>query len=217
MAWNFADGTRFFLGTEFGDAVDITGATNAAPTVLSATNMFVDGDEILVMSGWEDLTNTVYKPSEFTSDSITLGGTIPIDTTDENFYPPGGGAGTAQNVIQWVEIGQTLTVSSSGGDPKFVTIDPLAQRNSIQVPVGFNAQTLTFQIGYDPSLPGYQALVAASRTLQRRAFKFVMAGGQVGYGYGYVAANEMPNLTKGQVNQISASVSLLGKFVGYQS
>lgn len=216
MAYSFADGSRFFIGTELGAAVNVTAITNASPAVLTATNTFTAGDEILVQSGWDDLTDTVYRPSAFSGNSITLGGPLPIDTTDTNFFPPGSGIGTAQKVKTWVEIGQVLNINSSGGDPKFVTIEPLARRNAIQVPVGFNPQSLTLDVGYDPTLPGYQSLVAAARTLQKRPFKFILAGGQTGYGYGYISVSEMPKLQKGQANQVSASIALLGKFVGYQ-
>ncbi|MDR0275931.1 MAG: phage tail protein [Burkholderiaceae bacterium] len=216
MSYSFSDGSRFFLGKTLGAVKNITDATNASPVVLTVDNNFSPGDEVLVTSGWDDLTDTVYVPSEVTFNSLTLGGVIPIDTTDVNFFPPGSGMGTVQKVESWVEIGQTLGINSSGGDPKFVNIDPLARRNAIQVPVGFNAHSLTIDIGYDPTLQGYQELVAAARALQRRAFKFVLTGGQTGYGFGYVAVNEMPKLQKGQPNQVSATISLLGKFVGYQ-
>lgn len=216
MAYSFADGSRFLLGTVLGSPVNINAASNASPTVLTATNSFTNGDEILVQSGWDDLTDSVYKPSAFSGSSITLGGANPIDTTDTNFYPPGSGIGTAQKVTTWVEIGQVLNINSSGGDPRFVNIEPLARRNSIQVPVGFNPQSIQLDIGYDPTLLGYQALVAAARTLQKRPFKFVLSGGQTGYGYGYVSVSEMPKLAKGSPNTVSASIALLGKFVGYQ-
>ena len=217
MAYSFADGSRFLLGTALGSAVNITAASNASPAVLTtATNTFTAGDEILINSGWDDLTDSVFKPSALTSTSLTLGGSTPIDTTDVNFYPAGSGAGTAQKVTTWVEIGQVLNINSSGGDPRFVNIEPLARRNAIQVPVGFNPQSIQLDIGYDPTLAGYQALVAAARTLQKRAFKFVLAGGQTGYGYGYIAVSEMPRLAKGSPNMVSASIALLGKFVGYQ-
>ena len=216
MSYSFADGSRFFLGSALGPAVNVTAASNASPAVLKAINTFTAGDEILVSSGWDDLTDSVYKPSALSGNSITLGGTVPIDTTNTNFYPPGSGLGTAQKVMTWVEIGQVLNITSSGGDPKFVNIEPLARRNAIQVPVGFNAQSIQLEIGYDPTLPGYQALVQAARTLDKRPFKFLLSGGQTGYGYGYIAVNEMPKLQKGQANSVSASIALLGKFMGYQ-
>lgn len=217
MAYSFSDGSRFFLGTVFGTAVNVSAISNASPAVITtATNSFILGDELLLQSGWEDLTDSVYKPSAVNSTTLTLGGTTPIDTSDTNVFPSGSSAGSVQKVTTWVEIGQVLNVNSSGGDPRFVNIEPLARRNAIQVPVGFNPQSLQLDIGYDPTLQGYQALIVASRTLAKRAFKFVLAGGQTGYGYGYVSVSEMPRLQKGQPNQVSASIALLGKFIGYQ-
>lgn len=217
MAYSFADGSKFFLGTTFGPAVNVTAVSNSTPAVLTATNTFTAGDELLFISGWDDLTENVYKPSAFTGSSITLGGSVPIDTSDTNWYPPGTGTGTVQKVTAWTEIPQVLSISTSGGDPKFVNIEPLARRNAIQVPVGFNASSLQIDLGYDPTLSGYQALAAAARGLKKQAFKFVLAGGQTGYGYGYVALSEMPKLQKGQANTVTASISMLGRIVGYQN
>lgn len=217
MAYSFADGARFYLGTTLAAAINVTAISNASPAVITtATNSYTLGDEILLASGWEDMTDSVYKPSAVTTTSLTLGGSTPIDTTDTNFYPSGSSGGSVQKISTWTEIGQVLNINSSGGDPKFVNIEPLARRNAIQVPVGFNPQSMTLDIGYDPTLPGYQALVAAARTLSKRPFKFVLAGGQTGYGYGYVSVSEMPRLQKGQANQVTASIALLGKFIGYQ-
>ena len=215
MAYTFAEGTRFFLGTEFGTATPVTALTNADPAKASAAgHTLVNGDEVLLTSGWEDVGDTIWKAAAVAAGTFDVSG---LDTTNTTFYPTGTGSGSVRKVTTWQEIGQILTVSSSGGDPRFVTISPLARRNDIQVPVGFNAQTITMGIGYDPNLPGYQALLKASRTLEKRGFKFVMSGGQTGYGYGYVAVSEMPAFNRDQPNTVQASIALLGKFVGYAS
>lgn len=215
MAYTFAEGTKFFLGTTFGTATPVTAISNSDPAkATAAAHTLVNGDEILLSSGWEDAGDTIWKATGVASGTFDVAG---FDSSNTTFYPPGTGVGSVQKVAAWQEIGQILTVSSTGGDPRFVTISPLARRNDIQVPVGFNAQTITLSIGYDPTLPGYQALLKASRTLEKRGFKFVMSGGQTGYGYGYVAVSEMPAFNRDQPNTVQASIALLGKFVGYAS
>lgn len=217
MSYSFADGARFYLGTTLASPINVTGISNGTPAeITTATSSYTLNDEVLLISGWEDLTDSVFKPSAVTTTKLTLGGSVPIDTTDTNFYPPGSSAGTVQKITTWTEIGQVLNITSSGGDPRMVNIEPLSRRNAIQVPVGFNPQSLQLDIGYDPTLAGYQALVGAARTLAKRPFKFLLAGGQTGYGYGYVSVSELPRLQKGQANQVSASLALLGKFIGYQ-
>lgn len=215
MAYNFPEGSKIFLGTTFAAAINVSAVTNASTAVATtATNTYATNDELLFTSGWEDATDSIWKISAATSTTATLAG---LDSTDTNWYPAGTGTGTLQKVTAWQEVTQILNISSSGGDARFTNIDPLSRRNSIAVPTGFNAQTITLTIGYDPSLAGYQALLTASRTLSKRAFKLLLSGGQVGYGYGYVSVSEMPALNRNQANTVQAAISLLGKFVGYTS
>ena len=54
-----------------------------------------------------------------------------------------------------------------------------------------------------------------SRTLEKVAFKMVLSGGAVGYGYGYMNVAEAPQLNRNQANQVNASITLLGRFMSY--
>ena len=60
-----------------------------------------------------------------------------------------------------------------------------------------------------------KALITASRGLQKRAFKAVIAGGMVGTFYGNVSFNEMPQIRKGSVLTVTARVNVLGRFISY--
>lgn len=215
MAYTFPEGTKIFLGTAFGTAKDVTVATNAAAAVLtSAGHGYNDGDEVLFTSGWEDATDTIWRVDDKTTDTFEAEG---LDSTDTDWYPAGTGTGTVQKVTSWQEITQVLSISTDGGGPRFTTISPLARRNDIAVPTGFEPMRIQLELGYDPSLAGYQALLAASRTLSKRGFKLLMAGGETGYGYGYVSVSEMPQMARSSPNRVTAAIALLGRFVGYQA
>jgi hypothetical protein len=167
----------------------------------------------LLVSGWEDATDTVYKVDQLTADTFALLG---LDTSDTNWFAPGGGANsTAYKVSTWIEIPQVLSISTSGGDPRFTTIHPLAKRNAINVPTGFNASSITLTLGHDPSNANYQTMLNISRRLAKVAFKMVLSGGASSYGYGYMAVSEVPSLNVNQANQVTAALTMLGRTISY--
>lgn len=219
MAYSFADGSRFFIGDGFGASVAISSISNDDPAVVTTgtTHGFSSNDEILIDSEWDDISGGVYLAKDASGSSFTLGGDPGIDTSNTDFYPAGAnaGAGSAKKVSTWVEIGQVLSISSSGGDPRFVEIAPLAKRNATQVPVGFNPQSIDIEVGYDPTMTSYKKMLAAARTLTPLPFRMQLAGGIRGYGYGYISVSELPLLDRDQPNRVNASIALLGKFIGY--
>ena len=213
MAYYFPEGSKFYFSKTFAAAKTISAITNASPAVATSTaHGYVDGDEILLTSGWEDATDTVFRVDQLTADTFALMG---LNTTNANFYPTGSGAGEARKVSTWVEMPQVLGISTSGGDARFTTISPLAKRNDINVPTGFNAMSISITLGHDPSNANYQQMLDISRTLERVAFKMVLSGGAVGYGYGYMNVAEAPQLNRNQANQVNASITLLGRFMSY--
>lgn len=213
MAYYFPEGSKFFFSKTFAAAKTISAITNADPAVATSTaHGYVDGDEILLTSGWEDATDTVFRVNQLTADTFEIMG---LNTTNLYFYPAGSGAGEARKVSTWVEIPQVLNISTSGGDARFTTISPLAKRNDINVPTGFNAMSITVTLGHDPSNANYQQMLDISRTLERVAFKMVLSGGAVGYGYGYMSVSEAPQLNRNQANQVNAAITLLGRFMSY--
>lgn len=213
MSYYFAEGTRFQFAESFAAAKNVTAASNDNPAELtSAAHGYANGAELLFTSGWEDATDTIWRADSVAANTLDLSG---LNSSDTNWYPAGSGVGTLQQVNTWVEIPQVLNISGSGGDPKFTSIEPLAKRNALNVPVGFNPMTLTLTLGHDASLAAYKQMVEVSRRLGKVGFKLIMSGGAVGYGYGYLAVGELPNISKGQANQVQCSISMLGRFITY--
>lgn len=215
MAYAFPEGSKFFFSDTFGTAKTITAMTNDDPAeATSAAHGLTNGDEILLISDWEDASDSVFKISNVSTDTFKIDG---LNTSDTNWFAPGSGKGTAQKVSAWVEIPQVLTIATSGGDPRFTTISPLARRNSINVPTGFNPQTITLTLGHDAANANYQKMLDISRTLRKVAFKMVLSGGVSSYGYGHLAVSELPQLNVNQANQVQASFTLLGRSISYAS
>lgn len=214
MAYAFPEGAQILFSQTFATAKTITALTNANPTVATSTaHSFADNSEILLASGWEDATDSVFRTGAIDANSFQVKG---LNTTNTGFYVPAAGIpASAQLISNWVSIPQVLTIDTQGGDPKFTTISPLARRNDINVPVGFNATSTTLTLGHDPSNANYQTMVDISRSLTKVAFKLLLSGGGVSYGYGYMSVSEVPKLNKGSANSVSASFTFLGRTISY--
>jgi hypothetical protein len=216
MAYAFPEGSKFYFSSTFAAAKTITTMSNADPTSCASTSHgYTDDQEILLTSGWEDATDTVWRVDQQDANTFLIKG---LNTTDTDFYADGGGANSsAQLVSSWQEIPQVLTIATSGGDPRFTTISPLSRRNSINVPTGFNPTSITLTLGHDASNATYQDMLDISRTLSPVAFKLVLSGGAVTYGYGYMAVSEVPALNVNQANTVTAALSLLGRAISYSA
>jgi hypothetical protein len=214
MAYAFPEGAQILFSTTFASAKTITALTNANPAVATSTaHGFAGASEILLSSGWEDATDTVFRTGAIDANSFNVTG---LNTTNTGFYVPAAGIpATASLISNWVSIPQVLTISTTGGDPKFTTISPLARRNDINVPVGFNATSTTLTLGHDPSNSNYQTMIDISRSLTKCAFKLLLSGGGASYGYGYMSVSEVPQLNKGSANAVTASFTFLGRTISY--
>lgn len=213
MALFFPEGSIQNFSQTFASAKTITALTNANPAVAtSVAHGYATGDEILLTSGWEDATDTVYRITVLTADTFSIQG---LDTTNTSFYPAGTGTGTAQKISGWTSIPQVLTISGSGGDARFTDVQLLSKRNAIRVPTGFNATSITLTLAHDAGNANYQTMLGISRNLSKVAFKQVISGGSVTYGYGYLSVSEMPTLNSNQVNQVNAAMTVLGRSISY--
>lgn len=213
MAYFFPEGSSQQFSQTFASAKTITALTNANPAVATSTaHGYATNDEILLTSGWEDATDSVYKVTVIDVDSFSIQG---LDTSDTSFFPAGTGTGSAQKLSAWTAIPQVLTISSSGGDARFTDVAPLSRRNALKIPTGFNATSVTLSLAHDASNANYQTMLGISRTLTKVAFKQVISGGATTYGYGYMNVSEMPKLNNNQVNTVDAAITVLGRSVSY--
>jgi hypothetical protein len=213
MAYYFPEGSSIQFSNTLASAKTVSAATNANPAVLTSTaHGYVTGDEVLFASGWEDATDTVYKVTVIDANSFSLQG---LNTTNTSFFPAGSGTGTTQKLSAWSAVPQVLNISTSGGDARFTTVSPLAKRNDINVPTGFNALSMTLTMGHDPSNATYQTMLDISRTLSKVALKLVLSGGGTMYGYGYMSVAEAPTLSRNQANQVNAALTMLGRAISY--
>lgn len=215
MAYSLPEGSSQQFSNTLAAAKTITAITNANPAVATCTGHgYTTGDEIMLSSGWEDATDSVYKIESVDSNSFRILG---LDSTNASFFPAGSGGGSAQKLSAWTAIPQVLTISASGGDARFTDVNPLAKRNGIRIPTGFNATSVTLSLGFDATTPTYKTMVGISRSLSKVAFKQVLSGGSVQYGWGYLTVSEFPKLNNNQVNTVDAALTFLGRTMSYDA
>jgi len=215
MAYSLPEGSSQQFSNTLAAAKTITAITNANPAVATCTaHGYTTGDEIMLSSGWEDANDSVYKIESVDSNSFKILG---LDSTNTSFFPAGSGGGSAQKLSSWTAIPQVLTISASGGDARFTDVNPLAKRNGIRIPTGFNATSVTLSLGFDATTPAYKTMVGISRSLSKVAFKQVLSGGSVQYGWGYLTVSEFPKLNNNQVNTVDAAMTFLGRTMSYDA
>lgn len=214
MAYKFPDGASFQYSTTFAAVKTATIFTNANPGVItSAAHGYTTGDELLLVSPWEDATDSVFRATNLTTDTLSL---QLLDTTNTTFFPAGGGVGsTLSKITTWKTIPQVLTVNTNGGDARRATISPLARRTPINVPLGLNPVDIELTIGHDSSNAIYQEMLGITRALTKVAFKMVLADGSATYGYGNMVVGSFPSLQSGRENQATVALNLLGRDVAY--
>lgn len=204
------------LATAYAAAIAVSAATNAAECVLTtANNTFSVGDFVEFTSGWSLANNCVFRVKAATTTSVTL---EQFDTTLTNMFPAGGGAGSVRKITTWVPIIQVLGTTSSGGDPSFVTYQFQDQDNETQIPAGNSAQSLSMDIGDDPTLPHHKELKVAAFTKAIRALRgTVVATGSILLYNAIVSFNETPSMTPKQIMAVKAGYALQSNPTRYAS
>lgn len=215
QAYKVPEGSLFQFSSTFAATKAITAITNADPaTVTSVAHGYVDGDLVMVQSGWEDLQDSVVKINQTAADTYEM---VDINTVSTTLNPAGSGVGTTSLISSWQTIPQVLTIGSQGGDPAYTDVEPLSKRQGFKIPVGFNAAAIELTLGHDASNAVYKTMLGLSRAGTKVAFRMLLSGGEQTLGYGYLAVSEVPNLTRRQVNSVKCSITFLGRTVSYDS
>lgn len=215
MAARLPDGSIVSLATAYGTSKSVTAISNANPGVATSTaHGMSNGDLYSVTSGWSNLNNRVARAAGVTANTFNLDG---IDTTSTTLFPAGSGAGSVVPITSFTQISQIMGFDTTGGDQQFQSYSFMEQSFDSQIPTTTSAMSITITIADDPSLPGYQALQAASDARAIRALKLQLPDGSFILYQGYVSFNSTPTLSKGQIMTVKATLSLQGKPVRYAS
>lgn len=213
MAIRLPDGSTVFLATAYGATKTVTAISNANPAVLtSAAHGLTNGAFYELKSSWQKLNDRVFKGANTSANALDVVG---ADTTNTTLFPVGSSAGSLREITTWVQIPQILEFSTNGGEQQFWTGSFLEDDFERQMPTTTSAQSIKIGIGDDPSMPWYQALKSAHEARAIRAMRLNLPDGSVILYNGHVSFNETPTLSKGQVMQVAATLSLNARPVRY--
>lgn len=199
-------GTITSVATVLATAKTITGISNAAEAVVSSTaHGYSNGDIVLVFSAWGRINFRAFKVKSVTTDTFVLDG---CDTSNTEFYAPGGGAGTVRKVTTWVDLDKTMNHSSSGGEPKTVTVKFIESDVETSINDGFSAVQRTFEMDADMiGTPGYNALKTLSATQADTVIRRRAKTGAFSLIPGRVAFNEEEVEGDGQIVRVKGTIN----------
>lgn len=215
MAVSLPNGSIVSIGSAVGSAQATTVLTNASTCVVTcAAHGYADGDIVIVVSGWSRINGKAFRVDNKTNDTFELEG---LNTTNTTIYPAGSGLGTVQEVTTFTQVSQVLSTSSTGGEQRFLTYQFLEADNEVEIPTIKSGGGFNFEIGDDPSLPGFTALEAANDDRVARCVRVVLASGAKLYYVGYVSINKTPTLEVNTLMRMSGSIRFLNEPVRYSS
>ena len=209
-------GTIFSLATVFAAAKTVSAISNAAEASVSCTAHGFDvGDVVQLYSGWGRLNRRVGRIKSKTADAFVLEG---INTTNQEFYPPGSGGGTVRKITTFQQINKILNPSNSGGEAKNITVKFLESDVEENINDGFTAITESFDIDADEfGQASYAALVSLSEVQTDTVLKKTLKSGSTIYTPCRVAFNENVKLADGSIMTNTVSINGNGRLTRYSA
>jgi hypothetical protein len=215
MAFRLPNGSTFDFAEEYGPDVTITAISNGNPAVASAAgHTLVEGDIVVVTSGWVKLTGRAFKVGEVAAGTFELLG---VNTTSTQSYPAGTSAGTAKKVSKWVNIPQITEVASSGGEQQFYQFGFLEEDEDRQIPTTKSPSTLTLTVADDPSQPYVPVVEAADELKEERIQRLNLVNGDVILYNSIASITNTPSLTRNQIMVRTITLAQQGRVTRYKA
>lgn len=186
------NGAKYAIATALANAVAFSALSNANPPVALAADTPVNGDILLLQSGWGDLDGAPARAAGVVADtSFTL---PPYNTTDTARYPAGEGAGNYIIASNFIDLPKIHEIQSSGGEQNYATRQYVSDPSGKQVsaPTFKSARNRTYMLDYQPDLPYFAALVELDRTQEVTILRETLRNGDVIYYAGRVGFNKEP-------------------------
>ena len=213
------NGSQIFVENERGNKEhEFTAISNAKEPVLTmkedADQEFTQGSFVIVTeSGWGKLHDRVMRVKSVDSTnkkSVTLEG---VDTTDTNVFPAGSGAGKVIKIKSWMEIPCVQDLAQDGGEQQYYTYQCLSDDQEQQLPTYKSAVSLTYTFAHEYDNPIYPLLRKADETGDVKALRmYIPKAKEMRAWAGVLSFNEIPQTAVNEMETVSLSVSLKGRF-----
>lgn len=204
------------VASAFAAAKNVSGISNATEAVVSCTaHGYSVGDIVQLYSGWGRLNRRAVRVKSVLTDSFVAEN---IDTTNTEFFPSGSGGGTARKVTAFTQISKYLNATSSGGEPKTVTVRFMDEDTETNLNDGFSAVSESFDVDADQfGTTAYTTLRTLSEVQTDTILKKTLKSGAIILTPCKVALNENVKLADGSIMTNAVSISGNGRITRYQS
>lgn len=215
MAFRLPNGSTFDFAETYSEDVTITSISNANPAVVTAPDhAFVQGDIVVITSGWVRLTGRAFKVGVVTGDTFVLTG---VNTLSTQAYPLLSSAGTARSVTKWVNIPQITEVASAGGEQQFYQFGFLEEDEDRQIPTTKSPSTLTLTVADDPSQPYVPVIEAADELKEERVQRLNLVNGDIILYNSIASITNTPSLTRNQIMVRTITLAQQGRVTRYKA
>lgn len=208
------NGSQIFIGVNMGEPIQATDISNAKDPVftVSDSQQIKKGAYVMIeTSSWGKLVSRVLRVKEVSDNaSVTLEG---VDTTDQNVFPAGSNTATFREVKSWVEIPCVQDLAQDGGEQQYYTYQCLADDQEQQLPTYKSAVSLTYTFAHEYDNPIYPILREAEEYGDVTALRmYVPKAKEMRCLAGVLSFNDIPQTTMNEMETVSLSVSLKGRF-----
>lgn len=203
------NGSVLEIATVFGAAVAFTALSNAAPPVATSDDhTVVNGDVLLVNSGWALITDRAVRAASATADTFALSG---LNTTNVDKFTPGSGIGSVVPVETWAQISKITGFTVSGGEQQFLTVGYLENDDDLQFPTNRNPITLSVTVEDQPAAAYVAAVEGFGDSKELTVLRLKLPGGDQILFPGYVSITTTPTMERNQLMTRTISVGLSGR------
>lgn len=207
------NGSQIFVESARDTEKNATAITNAKDPVFTiAASGFAKNDYVIVTaSDWGKLVNRVLRVKDVQDSSVTLEG---VDTTDENVFPKSDNV-TAKvaKITSWSEIPCVQDLAQDGGEQQYYNYQCLSDDQEQQLPTFKSAVSLTYTFAHEYDNPIYPLLRKADETGAVTGLRmYIPKAQEMRLWAGVLSFNEIPQTAVNEMETVSLSVSLKGKF-----
>ena len=207
------NGTQIFIESARDQEKEATAITNAKDPVFTIAESGLAKNDLVIVteSVWGKLVNRVMRVKSVDDSNVTIEG---IDTTDENVFPKGG-AVTAKvaKLTGWTEIPCVQDLAQDGGEQQYYTYQCLSDDQEQQLPTFKSAVSLTYTFAHEYDNAIYPLLRMKDETGAVTAVRmYIPKAQEIRLFSGVLSFNDIPQTTINEMETVSLSVSLKGKF-----
>lgn len=207
------NGSQIFVeNTRSSTVVEATAVSNATKPVFTVASKgdLKKGDIVIVTaSAWGKLIDRVLRISDAQEQAITMEG---IDTSDTNVFPAGATASFVK-IESWMEIPCVQDLAQDGGEQQFFTFQCLSDDQEQQIPTYKSAVSMTYTFAHEYDNAIYPVLRKADESGDVKAMRmYVPKAKEIRMWAGVLAFNEIPQTAVNEMETVSLSCSLKGRF-----